>query len=373
VPSYKEQANKLLEKAGVEPNGDRSWDIQVHDDRLYSRIFRQGSLGFGEAYMNGWWDVEELDQFATRIFDIEIRDHIYKDWHTLLNALYAKVFNLQKPSRAYEVGEKHYDKGNELYQAMLDDRMVYTCGYFRNTDDLEEAQRQKLDLVCRKLNLEPGMKLLDIGCGWGSLIKYAAEEYDVNSHGLTVSKEQAKFAREQCEPFGDQVTIELKDYREEDGTYDRIASLGMFEHVGYKNYEQYMDVVKRCLKPEGLFLLDSIGNTRSVKSGDPWIQKYIFPNSMLPSPNQVTDATEERLIIEDWHNFGKDYDPTLMCWEENFRTSWDELKPDYDERFYRMWRYYLLMCAGAFRSRAFQNWQIVLSPEGVPDGYRSVR
>lgn len=373
MSASEEMVRNLLDEAGIEVNGDRSWDIQVHDDRLYARISRQGSLGFGEAYMDGWWDVESLDEFSYRIFNIDIREQLYQDWYSLFRAFYAKIFNLQKPSRAYEVGEQHYDIGNDLYRAMLDERMVYTCGYFRDTDDLAEAQRQKLDLICRKLKLEPGMRLLDIGCGWGSLLKFAAEEYGVEGHGLTVSEEQCSLARERCEPLGDQVTFALQDYRKEQGTYDRVASLGMFEHVGYKNYETYMDVVKRCLKPNGLFVLDTIGNNKTVQSNDPWIQKYIFPNSMLPSARQITDATEKRLILEDWHNFGADYDPTLMAWDENFRSSWDELNDSYDERFYRMWRYYLMMCAGAFRARSFQNWQLVLSPGGVSGGYRSER
>lgn len=369
----KQQVQELIDHVDVEIDGDRPWDIQIHDDRLYSRVLREGSLGFGEAYMDGWWDVEQLDEFAYRMFDSGIREQLSGDWKTRLFVWYQTVFNPQTVASSYEVGEQHYDRGNELYRAMLDDRTVYTCGYYRDADDLEQAQEDKLDLVCQKLKLEPGMKLLDIGCGWGSFMEYALKHYDVEAHGVTVSEEQAQFARGRLDEFEDRSRVLLTDYRDLDGTYDRIVSLGMFEHVGYQNYRTYMEVVNDCLTTDGLFLLDSIGNEQSVRSGDPWFEKYIFPNSMLPSASQVTDAAEDYFILEDWHNFGGDYDRTLMEWYENFDNSWDELSDRYDDRFYRMWEYYLLVSAGGFRARTFQNWQIVFSSDGVPGGYQSVR
>ncbi len=249
--------------------------------------------------------------------------------------------------------------------------MNYSCGYWREAKTLDEAQVAKLDLICKKLKLKPGMTVLDIGCGWGSLAKFAAEKYKVKVVGVTVSKEQAKLARELCTGFD--ITIRLQDYRDLKEKFDRVVSVGMFEHVGYKNYKEFMEVVNRSLKDDGLFLLHTIGGNKSVKHNDPWIEKYIFPNSMLPSVNQITKATEDIFILRDWHNFGGDYDKTLMAWHKNFNESWDKIKNNYDERFRRMWNYYLLILAGAFRAHRFQLWQIVFSKKDAPVEYKSIR
>jgi len=236
---------------------------------------------------------------------------------------------------------------------------------------LDDAQEAKLELICRKLGLQTGMKLLDIGCGWGSLATYAAERYGVEVVGITVSSEQVDMARKLC--AGMPVEIRLQDYRDVNEQFDRIVSVGMFEHVGYKNYRTYMQVVRRCLNDEGLMLLHTIGGNRPTRSVDPWIDKYIFPNGMLPSIGQLGRAIEGLFVMEDWHNFSADYDRTLMEWSRNLEANWGRLKNDYDERFHRMWKYYLLLCAGAFRARGNQLWQIVLSPKGVIGGLTSVR
>jgi cyclopropane-fatty-acyl-phospholipid synthase len=211
------------------------------------------------------------------------------------------------------------------------------------------------------------MSVLEIGCGWGGFAKYAAENYGVSVHGITVSKEQMDYANKSCE--GLETSFELKDYRELDKKYDAIVSIGMFEHVGYKNYRNYMEVARRCLNDGGLFLLHTIGRNTSSNATEPWTNKYIFPNGMIPSPEQISKSTQGLLVIEDWHNFGQDYDPTLMAWNENFQNNYDSLKERYDERFKRMWEYYLLMCAGTFRSRRNQLWQLVLSKNGLKGGY----
>jgi cyclopropane-fatty-acyl-phospholipid synthase len=254
---------------------------------------------------------------------------------------------------------------------MLDTRMVYSCGYWKNATTLDAAQEAKLDLICKKIGLKKGMRVLDIGCGWGSFAKFAAERFKVSVVGVTVSKEQVTLAREFCKDLP--VEIRLQDYRKMKESFDRIVSVGMFEHVGYKNYRTFFQVAHRCLKDGGLFLLHTIGGNFSVKGTDPWINKYIFPNSMLPSVAQISAAIESRFILEDWHGFGTDYDKTLMTWMQNFNTHWAELKQQHSERFYRMWKYYLLSSAGSFRARRNQLWQIVLSKHGVPGGYTSIR
>jgi len=378
MPNKKEVIQSLLSEAQITLNGTGEADIHVNNSGFYDRVLREGVLGFGESYMDGWWDVQKPDDLFYRLINASLHEKV-KSWKIVPHILKAKIFNAGKQSKAFEVGEKHYDIGNSLFQKMLDKRMVYSCGYWKEAKNLDEAQEAKLDLICRKLNLQPGMKVLDVGCGWGSFCKYAAEKYDVDVIGITISKEQAELAKKNCK--GLKVEIKLQDYRELNANYlsdsgnlfDRVVSVGMFEHVGYKNYRIFMKTIHRLLKEDGLFLLHTIGANKSMITTDPWTHKYIFPNSMLPSITQIGASIEQLFVVEDWHNFGRDYDKTLMAWFENFNHSWDELKQDYDERFYRMWKYYLLSCAGSFRAGKNQLWQIVLSKNGIPDGYQTIR
>ena len=369
MDQFKQKTQRLLSRADIRVNGKNPGDLKVSDPEFYQRVMAGGSLALGESYMDGWWDCKQLDEFFTRVFRAELEKKV-SPWSLLLPYLKARLLNLQSKSRAFHIGEAHYDIGNDLYEAMLDKRMTYTCGYWKNASTLDEAQEAKLDLVCRKIGLKRGDKVLDIGCGWGSFAKYAADKYGATVVGITVSKEQAALAKKRCK--GLPVTIRLQDYRDVTEKFDHIISLGMFEHVGYKNYRTYMEVAHRCLKDDGLFLLHTIGGNRSVKTTEPWIDKYIFPDSLLPSIKQISGAIEGLFVMEDWHNFGADYDKTLMAWFNNFDKNWDTLKSQYDERFYRMWKYYLLACAGTFRSRKNQLWQIVLSKKGVSGGYARI-
>jgi cyclopropane-fatty-acyl-phospholipid synthase len=360
----------LLDVSDVRIDGDRPFDIQVHDQRFYSRVLAEGSLGLGEAYMDGWWDCSALDEFIDRVLRAELDKQVNpkKDWLPIVKA---RVLNLQNTSRAYEVGKHHYDIGNDLYERMLDSRMIYSGGYWKKAQDLESAQEAKLDLVCRKLGLEPGMRVLDIGCGWGGTAKFAAEHYGVEVVGVTVSQEQVSYGRTFCQ--GLPVDIRYQDYRSLNEKFDRILSLGMFEHVGVKNYRRFMDQVRNLLVEDGIFLLHTIGRLQSGRGCEPWISKYIFPNSMLPSARQICEAFEGLFVLEDWHSFGPDYDPTLLAWYDNFTNHWEELRDSYGERFYRMWTYYLLTCAGSFRARSNQLWQLVLSPNGFQGRYDAPR
>ncbi len=364
-------AKNALLQADIKIDGDKPWDMTIHNPKLYSRILQQGSLGLGEAYMDGWWDSPSLDQFFCKLLRAELDKKVTLSWPVLFSILKAKLINLQSKDRAFEIGEHHYDLGNDLFTLMLDKHMIYSCGYWKNAKNIDDAQEKKLDLICQKLQLKPGMSMLDIGCGWGGLAYWAAKNYGVNVTGITVSKEQAKFAQEFCKDLP--VKIVVQDYRDLNKTFDRIASVGMFEHVGCKNYKEFMKVAHRCLKDDGLFLLHTIGSDTSVSSSDPWIGKYIFPNSMLPSVAQISNTIEGLFTMEDWHNFSADYDKTLMAWFDRFNNSWDTIKSKYDDRFYRMWKYYLLSCAGFFRARKIQLWQIVLAKNGVPGGYDSIR
>src|SRR3989344_1594740 len=326
--SLKQKAEELLSLAGVKLNGTMPHDIQIHDSEVYRRVFSQGSLGLGESYVDGLWDCKKLDEFFFHILKANLDNKIKKS---------SLIIHILKA---------------------------------------------KFNLVCKKLGLKKGDKVLDIGCGWGSFLKFAAEKYGIKGVGITVSKEQVSLAQKLCKRLP--IEIRLQDYKDllkSHEKFDYIVSLGMFEHVGYKNYKTFFSVVNNVLKENGLFLLHTIGSNKPVTNTEPWISKYIFPNSMLPSISQISKYSEDLFVMEDWHNFGADYDKTLMTWFKNFNKNWPELKlktnknreRKYDERFYRMWKYYLLSCAGLFRARKSQLWQIVFSRNGVKGGYESVR
>jgi len=358
----KEVAEHLLDLAGITVNGNKAYDMQVHNEQLYRRLISDAALGLGESYMDGWWDTPALDQLSARVTAADLEQKVKGNLKLKLQVLKSKLFNFQKRSRAFQVGEQHYDAGNDLYRAMLDKRMAYTCGYWKKARTLDDAQEAKLDLVCKKIGLQKGMSVLELGCGWGSFAKFAAGKYGAQVTGVTVSKEQVELGNAECK--GLPVTIELKDYREVSGVYDRVLSIGILEHVGYKNYRTYMEVADRCLKDDGIAFIHTIGGNVSTTITNPWTDKYIFPNGMLPSIAQIARAMEGLFVMEDLHNFGPDYDKTLMAWYGNFEKAWPRLKEKYNERFYRMWKFYLLSSAGGFRSRYNQLWQIVMTKTG---------
>jgi cyclopropane-fatty-acyl-phospholipid synthase len=370
---FRSAVEALFSEAGVIIDGDRPGDIAVHDDRFYQRLLRDGSLGMGESYMDGWWDSAQIDELIARLLRAGLGEKIQPRKFLYLFLL-AHLMNPQRRSKAYEVGERHYDLGNDLFEQMLDKRMTYTCAYWSGTpapSGLDEAQEAKLDLICRKLGLKPGQHVLDIGCGWGSFMIYAAEKYGAIATGVTVSKEQVALGRARAGSLP--VTFELKDYREITGRYDHVISLGMFEHVGPRNHRTFMEITNKVLKDDGLFLLQIAARNDSRTLPDPWSNKYIFPNTFLPSLGEIAASTNGLFIMEELHNFGADYDKTLLAWHRNFEKAWPVLKNRYSERFYRMWRYYLLAAAGLSRSRTGQLWQMVFSKRGVVGGYRTVR
>jgi cyclopropane-fatty-acyl-phospholipid synthase len=354
----------ILERAGVEVGGREPHDITVHDPRFYGRVARTGALGLGESYVDGWWDCPAVDQMIARLHLSRLPTGMRRGWPWLLNVLKARLVNLQDMVRSLKVAEQHYDLGNDLYQSMLDPRMVYTCGYWQDAGTLELAQEAKLDLVCRKLELRPGMRVLELGCGWGSFARFAAERYGAEVVGYSVSAEQVSLGRTLCD--GLPVELRQEDYRRARGVFDRVVSIGIMEHVGYKNYRTYMEVVDRCLAPGGVSLIHTIGSARSVTATDPWTHKYTFPNGHLPSVAQLAGAMEGLFVMEDLHNFGAHYDPTLMAWHRNFTAAWPSLRERYGERFYRLWSYYLLMSAAAFRARYIHLFQVVLSRGHAP-------
>lgn len=353
---------ELLAQGGVEVGGGRPFDIQVHDRRFFGRVLAGAILGFGESYMDGWWDCQALDQLLERLVRAGLEHKIPGGWRIRWHLLRSWLFNLQKPSRAGTVARRHYDIGNDFYRAMLGPRMQYTCAYWKDAADLDEAQEAKLDLVCRKVGLEPGMSVLELGCGWGGLARWAAEKFGAEVTAYNVSREQVLVAREVC--AGLPVEIIQDDYRNARGSYDAVVSVGIMEHVGYKNYRTYMELAHRCLAADGVAFVHTIGANVSTTTANAWLTTYIFPNGMLPSIAQLGAAMEGRFVMEDWHNLGADYDRTLMAWHRNFLTAWPAFADRFGERFRRMWEFYLLSCAAGFRARSTQLWQIVMTREG---------
>jgi len=371
MPAARSIIETRLARAGVRIDGSRPWDLRVHDDRFFLRLLATGSLGLGESYVDGWWDAEALDELTDRVLRAGVDADFRARPGDCLHALAARLFNPQSLRRSRTAVRRHYDLGNDLYAAMLDRRLVYSCGRWEHAATLDEAQEAKLDLVCRKIGLSRGDRVLDVGCGWGSWAGFAAERYGARVTGITLSEPQAELGRVRC--AGLPVTLLVRDYREMDGRFDHVVSIGMFEHVGARNYRRFMEAVRGRLADDGLFLLHTIGGNRSVPGTDPWIERHVFPGSHIPSAREIADAVEGLFVVEDWQNFGADYDRTLMDWWRNFEARWPDLRGRYDERFHRAWRYYLLTCAGSFRARRNHVWQIVLSGNGVPGGYSAER
>ena len=370
MDKLRKKCEDILGLADIDLSGVRPWDLKVHNNNFFDRIFSEGSLALGEGYMDGWWDTQSVDQFICKLLSSNVSGKI-NPYKVLVLSLQAKLTNLQNLKRAMQVADNHYNLGNRLFEIMLDSRMTYTCGYWKHAEDLETSQEHKLDLVCKKLHLQEGQHVLDIGCGWGSFAKFAAENYGARVTGITISTEQVDYARENCKNLP--IEIIVKDYRLMEGKFDHIVSLGMFEHVGNKNFRTFFQQANRCLKDDGLFLLHTIGGLESNVTPDPWIHKYIFPNGQIPSLAEISAAAEKLFLVEDVHNFGAYYDKTLMAWFDNFHAGWDEIKVDFDERFYRMWKYYLNSFIATFRTRRNHLWQIVFSKKGVQGGYDSVR
>ncbi|WP_045217150.1 cyclopropane fatty acyl phospholipid synthase [Desulfonatronovibrio magnus] len=352
----------LLDQAGITVNGSKPWDIHVYDDQWYKRVWKEKSLGFGESYMEGLWDCQRIDHMVCRLFKSDLVAQVRGSITYQMQFLAGILFNLQSRMRSRIVAERHYDLGNDLYFSFLDPYLQYSCAYFDDTDDLNEAQQKKLNLIAKKLALKPSDTLMDIGSGWGGLARFMAEKQGCEVTGVNISKEQLKHSRELCR--GLPVKFFDQDYRTVKGKYDKIVSVGMFEHVGQKNYRDYMNAVDSCLKDDGIFMLQTIGCNESKKTCDPWITKYIFPNGMLPSISQVASSAEGLLNIQHLENLGPHYDRTLMAWHSNFQKAWPELyrkNKKYDQRFKRMWEFYLQSCAGGFRAGINQLWQIVMT------------
>ena len=367
----KDVALEILTKADIELDGPRPSDLQVHDDRFYAQVLRDRELGLGETYQLGWWSAGSVDEFLAKVLAADLKSLVKPSPQLLAVALKAKLFNRQSFRRAADNASAHYDIGNDLYEHMLDKRMIYSCGYWQGVDDLDSAQEAKLDLICAKLHLEPGMHLLDIGCGWGGLAQYAAENYGVRVTGISPAIEQVRVATKRC--AGLDVEIKQLDFRQATGTFDRIVSVGMLEHVGPKNYKPFFERNYELLADEGMILHHTIGSNMTKDHTDAWFDKYIFPGGVIPSMEYLGRASQIDWALEDVHNLGTDYDRTLMAWYHRVEEAWEYL-PTYGEHFRRTWCYYLLSSAASFRVRQLQLWQLVFTKARRYSGvYQAVR
>lgn len=367
-------ARSLLETADVQVGGDRPQDIHVHNTDFYPRVLAEGSLGLGESYMDEWWDANVLDSFIEHVLRANLQQHVRWNRHALWAVLVAKISNRQTRELSREVARRHYDLSPLFPEALLDPYNQYTCAYFDGTEELNAAQEKKLDLICRKLQLREGDRVLDIGCGWGGFSRFAAQRFGCNVTGISISDEQIKYAKTFCK--GLSVDIQHLDYRDLEGTYDKILTCGMLEHVGHKNYQQFFQIVHDHLSDDGLFLLQSIGgnNTEAMSdTGRAFTDKYIFPNGKLPCITQIEEARIGLLTLQDAQNLGIHYSKTLSAWHKNFLASWPNLAQTYDERFRRMFEYYLLSFKGAFDAGHFQLWQLAFSKAGHVLDYRGAR
>jgi cyclopropane-fatty-acyl-phospholipid synthase len=364
----------VLEQADIRVGGDRPWDLRIHHDRFFPRAMR-GSLGVGESYMDGDWDAGSLIEFFRKTMDAGLQMHPLLRINRVAKEVHARFRNLQTRRRSRAVAEEHYDLDHRMYAQFLGPWNQYTCCFFDGTDDLEEAEICKLEMICDKLEIESGDRVLDIGCGWGGFAKYAASTRGCSVVGISLSDEQIEYARDYTE--GLPVEIHRMDYRDLPesplGTFDKVLICGMIEHVGYRNYRQLMKVVHTVLAQDGLFLLHTIGNRHNTAVVEPWIEKYIFRNSMAPSMQQLTRAAADLFVIEDWENYGHYYVPTLQAWHDNFNRNWDRIRAldgprPFDERFRRMWNFYLMSSRAAFEVEDLHLWHLVMTRYGSGRG-----
>ncbi len=375
--SARSELVSLLDGIDVEVDGSRPWDPRVHDARFFQRVLSQGSLGLGESYMDGWWDCDDLDELFFRVLSSRLPDRTRPPARLLFEVARARLLNMQTRRRSRRVADFHYDLRTDLWQAVLGRSMAYTCAYWRDATSLDEAQEHKLDLVCRKLQLRPSDRVLDLGSGWGAFARFAGERVGCHIDSVNIAGNQVRFSRDFCK--GLPVRVHHCDYREvevynpEGRPYDAVLALGLGEHIGPRNYASFLRLAEGQLVDRGLLMMHHVASITSRTTADPWLERYIFPGAVPPSVAQLSQAMEPTFVMEDWHNFGADYHPTLRAWSRNFED-WAQTEPaGVERRFRRMWRYYLLSLAGAFRSRrALQLHQIVVS-KGGSLGYRSLR
>jgi cyclopropane-fatty-acyl-phospholipid synthase len=367
---WEQIVKNLFKKANIELDKD----IIIHDKSTYRDIIIKGSLGLGESFMKKKWDSPQLDVFIAKILRAGSQSNLilgalihFRNW------VKSSFLNLQNQKYAPDLAETHYNAGNYLFKSFLDSNMIYTCGYFKNTTDLKQAQLNKIKIVGSKLNLQPGESVLDIGCGWGGTARIISETFDVEVTGVTDSVEMVKYANKHNS--SEKVQFINSDYRNIKGKYNKIYNVGFLEAVGPKNYRAFMELVNNLLYDNGVFLTHTIGGMHSVNSGDPWLDKYIFPHGVLPSKDQIKKAISNLFDIRDFEAFGKYYATTLSKWSNNLNKNWHTIQDKFDnpEEFRRMMDFYFQSCKAAFQSKIIDLWQYVFTKPGMVSDYKMYR
>ena len=366
-----ENFKAYMSARGIQVNGPNDWDLQVHDDSWIREIELKGTLAIGDAYVSGLWDCKALDELVCRLFSNMKREMLFPSLQMLTVNLWNRLSNPQAGTRAKKVIDAHYEKYIDVIKYFIGPSLCYSCAWWEHSDNLADAQKAKMDLVCRKLQLAKSDRVLDIGCGYGALANHAAEYYGCHVTGITLSPRQAELATARFpSPL---IEFRAMDWQSDEfmqlGEFDKIMSVGMFEHVGRKNYTIFFKRCSHLLRSHGLFLLHTIG--RSVKASiDLWVDRYIFPGGSLPKLGDLDEVEAQNLILEDLQNIGAHYDMTLCAWQANLDHGQATGELDLDEKDLRFWRYYLLSFAGAFRVRKrLQVWQLLLAKSGVIGGY----
>ncbi len=351
--------------------------MRLTDRKLYRTLVFNAELAAGEAYMDGTMRFEEgstLRDFLT-LFSVNRLSLGSYPIQKVLRAIKMRFRKRQQSNRKGQAQQNvahHYDLGNDFYRLFLDENMLYSCAYFREPGEtLEQAQRNKLRLLASKLGLKPGMKVLDIGCGWGDLALYLAALEDVGVLGVTLSREQQALASQRAENAGlaTRVSFELKDYRDVEGPFDRIVSVGMFEHVGVHHYDEFFKKLNALMPDDGLTVLHSIGHMSPPGMASPWLRKYIFPGAYSPALSEVFEVVERNsLWVTDLEFLRVHYATTLAHWTDRFEANRDKVIALYDERFARMWEFYLISAEMMFRtgSQLVFHMQLSRSRDAAP-------
>lgn len=367
--SVERRVRAEFERAGITIGGHAAHDLRVLDPSFFRRIAMNPAYELGQTYVDGLWECDAIDRMMTKLLAAGVGQSFEHGRQFFVRSLVAKAHNLQSRLRAKIVIDRHYDLGDELFAAMLDESMAYTCAIFETPEtSLADAQQAKMRVLCNKLELASGETFLDIGCGWGGLLDHAARVNGARVTGITISKNQHATATERVRHHPG-ASVRLMDYRDlpkQGERYAKVAAVEMIEAVGPKNYETFFRSVHDVMEPGGRFVLQCFISHRSVYVCNEWFDRHIFPNGVSPSLAFLSRASESTFgapsVIED---IGLHYDPTLMAWNDNFEAAYPSLvRYGYDERFRRMWRFYLTSLAGVFRAKHLRCYQIVYEKPG---------
>jgi len=359
-----------LTRAGVTVNGPNPWDIRVLDNRLFRRVVGTRELGFGDSYVEGWWECDRIDELVTRILRTGIKRILPPGISGLTLAARSVITNTQGSERAGDNATAHYGQHDALLRLILGEPLVYSCADWRDATDLADAQHAKIDRLASKLQLRPGMRVLDIGCGWGATADYLSTRHGVIVVGITpVAAQATHAARHHRHSDVSFVTTDFSNFTSPK-PFDRIYSVGMVEHVGPKNLKPFFRHCQDLLVDDGIMFHQTIGRRTPRASTDAWIDRRIFPGGAIPSVQQLSRAWSAGWVLEDFENLGPDYDRTLMAWLGLLEGKKDQVLDQFGEEMYRTFRFYFQYCAGAFRARELQLWQLVLTKHPAPYQYR---